>query len=238
MTMLPVVSGQRFMRSSDVDEEFEMEMEMEDDEKLSGMSREMFIMQRLSWELQPPKLTTTTTVSSSNSKELDARVKRHVQSFLASPVKLKLQTRKGKYGLRAVGILENGKKLRGFWRQAVTGRQTTVKSTDYLSAKYDDAVRNRLLTIEFELQLPPIGKEKKLPSVVYQFALEPGSMNTKAMIPRGSGRVLVYPTGHDGDPCVEAGTCNVGMTMRAGLVDPTWARGRPFFRKGRSPGVV
>jgi hypothetical protein len=236
--LLHIGSAQRFMRSTQMDADFKGEMSLDDNDASSGMTREMFLMQDMRWELEPPSMTDAV---SSSSQKIDSKVKRHIQKYLGAPVELKLQSRKGQYGLRAVGLMENGKKLRGFWRQGVTGQSTTVrpKAKDFLQCSYDDAVRSRLFVVEFEMQLPPIGKDKALPSVVYQVALEPGSMNPKAMVPRGAGKVLVYPSGHGpGNACIEAGTCNVGVSMKAGLIDPNWARGRPFFRKGRSPGLI
>lgn len=226
-----IASAQRFLRegfSNQMDSDFRGEMKLEDNEALSGMTREMFLMQDLEWELEPP-------VIDSN---IDGKLERHIRKYLGGPLQLKLLKRKGKYGLRAVGKMENGQKLRAFWRQGAGG-QTRLKTSDFLEASYDDAVRSRLFVVEFEVQLPPMSKDRKeMPSVVYQVAVEPGSMNPKAMIPRGSGKIRVYPVGHEGGPAMDAGTCNVGMTMKAGLVDPTWARGRPFFRKGRSPGWI
>jgi hypothetical protein len=226
-----ITSAQRFLRegfSNQMDSDFRGEMKLEDNEALSGMTREMFLMQDLEWELEPPVI---------DSANLDSATSRHIHKYLKSPIRLKLSKRKGQYGLRAIGVLENGQKLRGFWRQGASA-QTRLKTTDFLDAPYDDAVRSRLFMVEFEMQLPPVKGKKGLPSVVYQVAIEPGSMNPKAMIPRGSSKMLAYPDGHDGSQCVEAGKCNVGVAMKAGLVDPIWARGRQIFRKGRSPGLI
>jgi len=234
------VDGQRFLRegfSNQMESDFRGEMKLEDNEALSGMTREMFLMQDNDWELEPPVL-----------KEgvIDSKLEGHIRKYLKAPIKLKLLKKKGKYGLRAVGLTENGQKLRAFWRQSAPSQRSSVKTSDFLSASYDDAVRSRLFMVEFEVQLPPLVKKRNarspLPSVVYQIAVEPGSLNPKAMIPRGSGKVRVYPEGRNEDSaslCIEdVGTCNIGLPMKAGLVDPTWPRGRPFFAKGRSPGVI
>jgi len=227
------IHAQRFLRegfSNQMESDFRGEMKLDDNEALSGMTREMFLIQDLDWELEPPVI--------QERQLLDGKLKRHIDKYLNTPIKLKLLKNKGKYGLRAVGILPNGQKLRGFWRQGAGG-QTQLKSSEFLVASYDDAVRSRLFLVEFEVQLPPLVKGKGgLPSVVYQVAVEPGSLNPKAYIPRGSGKIYVYPSGHEHSRSVDAGICNVGVSMRAGLVDPTWARGRPFFRKGRSPGLI
>jgi hypothetical protein len=230
LSALDVAQAQRFLRegfSNQMESDFRGEMKLDENEALSGMTREMFLIQDLEWELEPPMI----------KANLDGKLQRHMRKYLDAPIQLKLLKNKGKYGLRAVGVLPNGQKLRGFWRQG-SPSQMQLKASDFLEASYDDAVRSRLFVVDFEIQLPPLGKGKGLPSVVYQVAVEPGSMNPKAYIPRGSGRILVYPSGHEQSSCVDAGTCNVGVSMRAGLVDPTWARGRPFFRKGRSPGLI
>lgn len=211
-----------------MESDFRAETKLDENDALSGMTREMFLMQDLEWELEPPSV----------EEDLDGPLQRHIRKYLNSPIQLKLSRKKGKFGLRAMGRMENGQRLRAFWRQGAAG-QTRLKPSDFLEASYDEAVRSRLFMVEFEVQLPPLGKDKKMPSVVYQVAVEPGSMNPKAMIPRGSGKLQVYPVGHDaGAQCIEAGTCNVGITMKAGLVDPNWSRGRAIFRKGRSPGLM
>lgn len=195
---------------------------------LNGMTREMFLMKDKEWELQP--------VDFSSIKNL--KLRRHCQKFLNRPVQMKLSARKGKYGLRAQGQLQSGKRLRGFWRQSIPN----TKAKDFLKLSYDEAVRQRLTSVEFEVQLPPADKKsKRLPTVIYSIVVEPGSMNPKAMVPRGAGTVRILPEGHgDGE---EVNTLTVGkafvtMPMRCGIVDPGWAKGRLVFRKGRSTGLV
>lgn len=204
------------------------ELKLEDNESAGGMSREMYLMKELEWQLHPADF----------SSIKDTRLRHHIESFLKQPLQLKLSPRKGKYGLRAMGKLPSGKKLRGFWRQ--TGG-TALKSGDFLSSSYDDAVRTRLSTLEFEVQLPPLKNSKVLPSVIYSVVVEPGSMNAKAIVPRGAGRVRVLPKGHgpnDKDESLTLGKTHVSIPMRAGIVDPSWAKGRAVFRKGRPTGVV
>ena len=218
--------AQRFLRSgSQMENDFRGEMKLDENEALSGMTREMFLMQDVKWELQPPVL----------DAKLEPKLKSHINKYFQSPMQLKLMKKKGKYGLRAVGQLDNGKKLRAFWRQGVVER---LKASDFLEVSYDEAVRSRLFAVEFEVQLPPLKRgDKNLPSVVYQIPLEPGSLNAKSMVPRSSGSVRVYAEGRSA-PAINAGTCNAGVTMKPGLVDPSWAKGRPVFRKGRSVGLM
>lgn len=205
------------------------ELKLEDNESANGMSREMYLMKSIDWELHPTDF----------SGIKDASLRRHVESFFKQPVVMKLSPRKGKHGLRAMGQLPSGKRLRGFWRQ-VGGMP--LKSSDFLTASYDDAVRTRLSILEFEVQLPPLNKKTKtLPSVIYSVAVEPGSMNAKSIVPRGAGIVRVLPHGHSPSAKEESlhlGKAHVGLPMKAGIVDPGWARGRAVFRKGRSTGMV
>lgn len=227
LALLSSTHAQRFLRSSStMDNDFRGEMKLDsENEAVSGLTREMFLMGDVEWELEPPE----------SLEHVSPALKRHVRKYLRAPVQLKLLKRKGKYGLRAVGVTENGQKLRAFWRQ--TPPAETRMSGDFAKASYDEAVRSRLFTVEFEVQLPPLKRgDKGLPSVVYQIPLENGSMNPKAMIPRGAGKVKVYPAGHEQG--IEAGRGHVGLRMRPGLVDPNWSRGRPAFRPGRSTGLV
>ena len=234
LSIMNTCSAQRFMRQGfSNNEDFGAEMKLEDSEGAVDMSREMFIMKDMEWEIQPIE----------NLYVKDPAVRKHIQKYLSRPVELKLFKKRGKYGLRAVGRTESGQKLRAFWRQAVSSGSTRrlLKSSDFLTASYDDAVRERLFSVEFEVQLPPIKKAHKgaLPSVVYQFSVEPGSMNPKALVPRGVGRVFVFPAGRSSEKETNAGQAMVGaVRMKPGLVDPGWAKGRPVFRRGRKSGLM
>lgn len=205
------------------------EMKLDDNESANGMSREMYLMKEINWELHPADF----------SRIEDASLRRHVESFFQQPVVMKLSPRKGKRGLRAMGQSSSGKRLRGFWRQA---GGIALTSGDFLSASYDDAVRTRLSMLEFEVQLPPVNKKsKQLPSVIYSVAVEPGSMNAKAIVPRGAGVVRLLPNGHspqNKEHIIHLGKAHVSLPMKAGIVDPSWAKGRAVFRKGRSIGML
>jgi hypothetical protein len=247
------VTAQRFMRQGfSNQEDFGAEMRLEDNEPATGMTREMFLMQDLHWTLEPPSC-----------KGLDGATRRHIEKYLGrgkKPIELTLSKKRGKFGLRAIAKQQQDgknllgrpvrpKKLRAFWRQSAPAdaphagktAKPLLKSSEFLTAPYDQAVRSRLFTVEFEIQLPPVkkGRGGAMPSVVYQVPVEPGSMNPRVIVPRGTGQVWVYPTGDKSRP-VDAGSSNVSVVrMRSGLVDPSWARGtRPFFWKGRSTGLT
>jgi hypothetical protein len=194
----------------------------------NGMTREMFLMKDKTWELQPVDFSCIN----------DLKIRRHCQKFLSHPVQMKLSNRKGKFGLRAQGQLKSGKRLRGFWRQSMP----SAKGEDFLKLSYDEAVKQRLTTIEFEVQLPPTEKKsRKLPTVIYSIVVEGGAMNPKAIVPRGAGTVRVMPDGHSEEEEVytlDAGKAHVSLPMKSGIVDPGWAKGRLAFRKGRPTGSI
>eukprot|EP00534_Pseudo-nitzschia_fraudulenta_P003894 CAMPEP_0201117696 /NCGR_PEP_ID=MMETSP0850-20130426/1696_1 /ASSEMBLY_ACC=CAM_ASM_000622 /TAXON_ID=183588 /ORGANISM="Pseudo-nitzschia fraudulenta, Strain WWA7" /LENGTH=203 /DNA_ID=CAMNT_0047382215 /DNA_START=211 /DNA_END=822 /DNA_ORIENTATION=- len=195
----------------------------------NGMTREMFLMKDKTWELQPVDFTCISNL----------KLRHHCQKFLSHPVQMKLSNRKGKFGLRAQGQLQSGKRLRGFWRQSTPSPKG---DKDFLELSYDEAVKQRLTTIEFEVQLPPTDKKsRKLPTVIYSIVVEGGAMNPKAIVPRGAGTVRLLPEGHSEDDEVDtlnAGKATVSLPMKSGIVDPGWAKGRLVFRKGRPTGAV
>jgi hypothetical protein len=194
----------------------------------NGLSRAMFLMKDKQWEIQPVDF----------SPVKSRKLRRHCEKYLNKPIRMKLSGQQGKYGRKAQGVLPSGKRLRALWREALPNSDTV----DVLKNKYDEAVRQRLTTIEFEIQLPPTDKKSKtLPSVIYSVAVEAGSMNPKIMVPRGSGSVRILPKGHaDGGKALtlEVGKAFVTIPMKSGIVDPGWARGRTIFRKGRPLGLV
>jgi hypothetical protein len=216
--------------SSKVGADARNRMKLDDAGAATGMGRDMFLMKDSKWELQPVDY----------SPIRNWALRRHCEKFLSKPIAMKLSARPGKYGLRAMGETPSGTRLRGFWRQVGAG--TGGKGSDFLQLKYDDAVKQRLTTIEFEIQLPPMEKKSKiLPSVIYSIAVEPGAMNQKAIVPRGAGSVRILPEGHgEGDAVrtLDVGKGIVSLPMKSGLVDPSWAKGRIVFRKGRPAGYV
>jgi hypothetical protein len=207
------------------------ELALDENESSSGMTREMSLMQELTWEIQP--------IDFQNIK--DGQLRRYLKSYLKDPVKLKLSRRKGKFGLRAIGQAGSDKKLRAYWRQA-GGSSMKTMSSEYLKASYDDAIKSRLSMLEFEVQLPPRGKNSGIVSLVYTCGFEPGTMNSKSIVPRGAASVQVLPEGRAAEgrvvQIIQAGKAHIGIPARGGLVDPGWARGRSIFRFGRTTGTV
>lgn len=204
------------------------ELALDESESSSGMTREMFLMQELAWELQP--------IDFRNVQ--DGKLRAYLQSYLKDPIKLKLSRRKGKYGLRAIGQTGSDRKLRAYWRQA----KGAPKAGEYLDMSYEDAIKSRLSMLEFEVQLPPRDRNGNIISLIYTCGFEPGTMNSKSIVPRGAASVEVLPNGRDSTDAkvqsIQAGKAHICLPARAGLVDPGWARGRSIFRFGRSTGTV
>jgi hypothetical protein len=262
------VWGQGFLRegfSSQLDTDFQSETKLEENDAMLGMTREMFLMQELKWELSPiewKRLRPDLVAPSDGDSRVDGATRAHIRKYLQNQgsVSLQLLKRRGRFGLRAVAVTQKGQKLRAFWREqpkpmGVASSRNT-RATDFLTMSYDDALRSRLFNVEFEVQLPKIKKfaawikrSRNAPSVIYSVALEPGTMNPKIMIPRGVADVAVLAEGrqaNDSGVVSKAartsivGTAVIGSTpLRPGLVDPTWARWRGGpFRKGRPTGLI
>ncbi|KAL3905266.1 MAG: hypothetical protein SGILL_009746 [Bacillariaceae sp.] len=230
-SVLIVQAGLRDGFSSKVGTDAKNRMKLDDAGAAAGLSREMYLMKDKKWEIHPVDFSSVDNL----------KLRRQCEKYLSKPITMRLSTRRGRYGMKAVGDSPSGTRLRGFWRQA-PGSSTNSQGSDFLKLKYADAVKQRLSTVEFELQLPPIDKKSKtLPTVIYSVAVEPGAMNQKAIVPRGGGSVRILPGGHgDGDEAqtVEVGKAYVSIPMRGGIVDPGWAKGRMAFRRGRPTGPV
>lgn len=226
--LFTVVSAQRFLRQGfSNQEDFRSEMELDNKEDAADMTREMYLMKELPWELQP--------LTRADLSHLNPSLRRHLHKYLSQPIQVQLLKKRGKHGLRAVGQMPNGKKIRAYWRPAVM----QVTRSDLTQLSYDEAIRARLFTVELELQLPPVSRQtKSLPSVVYQLSVESGSVNPKALVPRGVSNVMVYAAGRGASECTKVGSAWVGtICQKPGLVDPGWAKGRPIFRCGQKAGL-
>lgn len=212
-----------------MDREFSPENQEIDDS--GGMTQEMLMMKNQEWQLDPIDF----------SKVPNGKLKKHLQGLLNKPTRVKvtnLPLKKG-LGYRAMGKTANGRKLRAAWRAGT--RRNEIKNKDIVHEPYDEAVRRRqgASHVNIELMLPPVKGCKDLPSLVYDVVVERGSVNPEAIITRNEGRVTLYPKGYKNKADkVDVGHARASMPMKAGLVDPAWARGRTIFRKGRSVGEV
>jgi hypothetical protein len=138
---------------------------------------------------------------------------------------------------RALVKTPDGIKLRGFWRRASSSESTTT-SRDWLELSYDDALRKRQSVgsnVEFEIQLPPF--KGYSPSIVYSILLGMGSSNREASIVKSMALVKIHPKGIDAKGFV-VGKTTIGHPMKAGIIDPSWCKGKIIFRTGRSVGQV
>lgn len=170
----------------------------------------------------------------------DSALKKHLQKYLSKPLSFQLSNvqapKRGGNTYRAVAKTASGTKLRGYWKR---GPDTeTLKSRDMMEVTYDEALRRRGNAgsqVDFEVQLPPL--KGFLPSVIYSVVLGTGAQSNEASVSKTIGLVKIHPKG------LEAKGFNLGKThvctpMRAGIVDPSWAKGRTIYRQGRSVGYV
>jgi hypothetical protein len=192
-------------------------------------------------------------------------LKNHIQIYLSKPVAFKLtkdMAQKTKVTTRATlttasnptstsspsiantyRALVNtpeGIKLRGFWRRASSESSSSSSSTlrDWLELSYDDALRKRQSVgsnVEFEIQLPPL--KGYSPSIVYSILLGMGSSNREAAIVKSMALVKIFPKGMDAKGFI-LGKTTVGHFMKAGIIDPSWCKGKTIFRTGRTVGQV
>jgi len=91
------------------------------------------------------------------------------------------------------------------------------------------------------------------PSIVYRVPIQSGSVNPFGMVSKSRATVTLYPRGRtlaaanasgpnaasvERDAAIPLGMTNVHLPLGPGLIDPSWARGRKVFWKGRSVGLV
>ena len=118
------VHGQRFLRQGfSNNEDFGSEMKLDDNDSNNAfdMTREMFLMQDLMWQIQPPIVPLQLHKIDDTISEHPILLRNHIQKYINTnqPIDIRLLKKRGKYGLRAVGRTANGKTLRAFWRQSI-----------------------------------------------------------------------------------------------------------------------
>ena len=129
-----------------------------------------------------------------------------------------------------------------------------------LEDSYEDCLK-RLYGkyVELEVLLPRNRKKGEIngagppASLVYRVPITKGQVNPFGMVSKSRATVTLYPkgrtlaaanaSGRDAlnaprDLAVPLGLTNVHLPLGPGLVDPSWARGRKVFWKGRSVGLV
>lgn len=128
-----------------------------------------------------------------------------------------------------------------------------------LEDSYEDCLK-RLYGkyVELEVLLPRNSKKGGIlggppASLVYRVPIQKGQVNPFGMVSKSRATVTLYPkgrtlaaanaSGRDAssaprDLAIPLGLTNVHLPLGPGLVDPSWARGRKVFWKGRSVGLV
>jgi len=135
--------------------------------------------------------------------------------------------------------------------------------TNVLEDSYEDCLK-RLYGkyVELEVLLPRTKGMSKFissrgggppPSVVYRVPIQGGHVNPFGMVSKSRATVTLYPEGRTlaasnasglgasgakRDVMIPLGMTNVHLPLGPGLVDPSWAKGRKLFWKGRSLGLV
>jgi len=131
--------------------------------------------------------------------------------------------------------------------------------TNVLEDSYEDCLK-RLYGkyVELEVLLPRNSKKGGIlggppASLVYRVPISKGQVNPFGMVSKSRATVTLYPkgrtlaaanaSGRDAssaprDLAIPLGLTNVHLPTGPGLVDPTWAKGRKVFWKGRSVGLV
>lgn len=209
--------------------EFEFDFDEAGKKKPSdpSMTQEMWKLDDKTWQLDAIDL----------SKIRDPKLRKHVKKFM--PVNISLRSKPGKLNAtyKAFANTKDGKKLRAIWKRA--DQKLSPRGDEILRVSYDEILRGRDTStgVDFEIQLPPLKGKRKLPALVYTIVVANGSLNPQAVTIRSKGNVKVLPNGL-GEEGYSIGKTWVGYPMRAGIVDPLWARGKTIFRRGRSVGSV
>jgi len=146
---------------------------------------------------------------------------------------------------------KSGKKLRGTWWQPPNRSMTNKSQTDavMLSDGMEDAIRknigdSRSFNPYMQLDIPlvddtlvqtPDGDKKNL-LVSIELTLGEGSMNPEAVCFLGDGTVFLGTGEKKEKGNLILGRAGCHFSMRNGLVDATWTRGKSmFWKSGRAP---
>ena len=120
---------------------------------------------------------------------------------------------------------------------------------------FDEASLTAHPRMEVEITLPRLRKSGKNPTVLYTFPISEGNLGDgSTYVPASSGTVKVFPNGRvrkEVDPfskdalkeaeevgAIDVGKASIHASAGQGLVDPSWARGRAVWRRGRAVGVL
>lgn len=130
-------------------------------------------------------------------------------------------------------------RMRSVWSMNASSR-TTVP--DPLKSSYEDCVSaTNPGHFELEVYLPKTKScSKGNPCIVYSIPMGPGSSDPKSRVSQANGVVTIYPRGKKSDEGegIEIGQTSFHLLAGANVVDKGWAKGRQYFWKGRSAGVL
>lgn len=122
-----------------------------------------------------------------------------------------------------------------------------------LTDNYEDCLKRIYgKYVELEVLLPK-NKAGPPPSLVYRVPITNGSVNPFGVVSKSRATVMLYPKGRtlannaggganeaasSKEVAIPVGLANVHVPLGPGLVDPSWARGKKLFWKGRSVGLL
>lgn len=130
-------------------------------------------------------------------------------------------------------------RMRSVWSMN-SSRATTLLS-DPLTSSYDECASSTYPGhFELEVYLPKTKACRKgNPCIVYSVPMGPGTSDPKAKVAQANGVVTIYPTGKKNDNGgIEIGRTSFHLLAGANVVDKGWAKGRQYFWKGRSVGIL
>jgi hypothetical protein len=147
-------------------------------------------------------------------------------------------------------------KLRSVWfigyeRASMQSSAIQQQEADLLTRSYEDNTA-KIYPSHFVLEvfLPKTRACKGgNPLVTYSIPFGVGTTSPKTKVPQANGIVTVYPNGRKKagstsldevavSQGIEVGQTSLHLNAGSGLVDPTWARGRRYFWKGREVGTL
>lgn len=141
-------------------------------------------------------------------------------------------------------------KLRSVWyvasdRASSQPSSTRQQTEDLLTKSYDENT-SQFHPSHFVLEVfLPKNRACKggNPVIKYSIPMGAGTTSPKSRVSQSNGVVTIFPTGRkrqggESSEAIEVGSTSLHLNKGASLIDPTWARGRKYFWKGRKVGQV
>lgn len=188
--------------------------------------------QNKQWHLFPP--------IDNFSKLKDGKLRRHIRSYFGKPIEIELERENSDEVQRraVIGTLKPGKYLLGHW--GVESRDVDDERPSNVLLDSYDVVRQSMFTpMQVKFKLPPINKRSTDSIyVVWSITLDPSEILPECAKP-GSGvvvKVVKEPINNPPEVLYQ-GSSFAAFSAKTGVVDHSWAKGRAFFRRGRTLGV-